>query len=77
MNAVLDGTAGEINNKQRHFPGLRKENLPRLFHEFEQLSDSNKRKTGIQVLDSLFPRELWKSTMRKSGPKLVKGRAFI
>jgi hypothetical protein len=75
MNVVLDGTAGEI-NRQKHFPGFRKENLPRLFHEFEQLSDSSERKTGIQVLDSLFPRELWKSTTRKSGRKLVKGRAF-
>ncbi len=27
-------------------PGIKKENLPKLFHEFEQLSDSHERKTG-------------------------------
>ncbi len=39
-------------------PGIKKENLPRLFHEFEQLSDTNERKTGGSGLGLAISRRI-------------------
>ncbi|MHC4488061.1 MAG: ATP-binding protein [Planctomycetota bacterium] len=39
-------------------PGIKKENLPRLFHEFEQLSDTNERKTGGSGLGLVISRRI-------------------
>ena len=40
------------------YAGIEKENLPKLFHEFEQLSDSNERITGGSGLGLVISRRI-------------------